>query len=243
MRRAIFLLLIIFHSPTYASDESFNWLNSASGENSSLSGKCNYVDKSNNMICNLRQLSVRRKMTETDFSQKVRDSINEVNEELKNQSIDNYVDKIYGEVCKKLSPEIKSSMIGNQINYYNTIEDLCKKPTKEKVLNIYKGALQQDRDTCKVFEYDTGDFEFEQISENKWVSTNKPSGECSVVSILTLERSPESSFLWTYNQVKHYTNTATKLCKSLAENVKPMSYSWNGKTSIEMNCKFIEFGM
>tara|TARA_R110002124_G_C8971684_1_gene515185 strand:+ start:8431 stop:9162 length:732 start_codon:yes stop_codon:yes gene_type:complete len=243
MRSTITILLIAFHLPTYASDESFNWLKSTSGENSALSGKCNYLGNSSDMNCNLRQLSIRKKITETSFNKQVENSITELNNEMKGETIDSYVKKIYGDICNQLSPVMKSSMRGTEIIAYNNIETLCKKPTKKKLLNIYMESLKQERDTCKVFEYDTGNFEFEQVNSNKWVSTNKPSGECSVVSILTLERNPESSFLWRYNQVKHYTNTATKLCKSLADNVKPMSYSWNGKSPLEMNCKYIEFGL
>ncbi len=243
MRTTVTLLLIVFHFSTYASDETFNWLKSTSGENSSLSGECDYVGKSQNMICSLRQLSVRRKISEDKAKQQVKDAIHELDEALKKETIDSYINKTFDGVCNKLSPEVKGSLTGIGVDVYNIIEQLCKNPTKKNLVQFYMLTIQVERDTCKVFEYDTGDFEFEKISENKWVSTNKPSGVCSVVSILTLERSPESSFLWTYNQVKHYTNTKTELCKNLAENVKPMSYSWNGETSVEMNCKHIEFGM
>jgi len=243
MRTTITLLLIVFHFTTYASDESFNWLKSTSGENSSLSGVCDFVGQSQNMICSLRQLSVRRKISEDKANQQVKDAIQEVDEALKKETIDSHINKIFGDVCNRLSPEIRRSLTGSEVDAYNNIEQLCNKPTKQRLIQFYMFTIEEQRDTCKVFEYDVGTYEFEKVNENKWVSTNSPSGECSVVSILSLERSPGSSFLWEYNQVKHYTNTKTELCKSLAENVKPMSYSWNGEASIEMNCKHIEFGM
>jgi hypothetical protein len=244
MRGTIALILIVIHFSTYASDESFNWLKSTSGENSSLSGECDYVRKSQNMICSLRQLSVRKKTSEDKTKQQVEDAIQELDEALVKETIDSYIKSISGDICNKLSPERRRrSLTSSEVDAYNSIEQLCDKPTKKKLLQFYMISIEQQRDTCKVVEYDVGTFEFEKINENKWVSTNSPKGECSVVSILSLERSAESSFLWAYSQVKHYTNTKTELCKTLAENVKPMSYSWNGKTSVEMNCKHIEFGM
>jgi len=243
MRWTNALLLIFFHFSIFAADETFNWLNSTSGENSALSGQCDYMGESQNMICNLRQLSARKKISEEEFNQQIKDAISELDEALEKETINSYINKTFGEVCNRLSPEIKRSMTGSEIDAYNNIYELCKKPTKKRLIQFYTWSVEQERDTCKVFEYDVGYFEFEKINENKWVSTNPPSGECSVVSILSLERSPKDSFLWEYSQVKHYTNTTTEMCKSLAVNVKPMSYSWNGKSPIEMNCKYIEFGL
>jgi hypothetical protein len=99
------------------------------------------------------------------------------------------------------------------------------------------------KNTCKVSETDTGSYSFKPVNENKWVSNNGPSGSCGTVIVMTLERDPKHLTLWNYSQVRHFTNTEESMCKSFAENNIPMSYSWNGGPSIQMDCKYIDFGL
>jgi hypothetical protein len=242
--KILLLSSVLISFSSLSADINFNWLQSTSGQKSALSGTCNYVDSSNDMDCNLRQLSVRKKLSIEDGKKNVNEAILEVDSELKNKTIGEYVKEELGSTCEQIplgDEELKS--LGNDRSAYDAIVDICNVPTREKLIKLMSSSVENDIKTCKVYEYDTGDFLFNQVNDNKWVSTNKPTGQCGAVTILTLERDPKHNSLWNYSQIRHYTNTESELCKSLSEMNEAMSYSWNGKSSLKMGCEYIEFGM
>lgn len=244
MKKILLLSSLFIGFKSFSADITFNWLKSTSGQNSALSGTCDYKDASNDMVCNLRQLSVRKKLSPEDAKKDIEAATLELDTELKNKNIKEYVDEKLGSVCKKIplsDAELKS--LGSDREAYDAIVDICKKPSRDKVLALITSSAKNDLKTCKVMDYDIGDYQFNQVNDKKWVSTNEPTGQCGAVTILSLEQHPKYDSLWSYSQVKHYTNTESELCKSLSEINEPMSYSWNGKDGLKMDCKFIEFGM
>jgi hypothetical protein len=245
MRQILVSCFMLLPMLSLASDLEFNWLTSTTGENSALSGKCDYIDSSLVMNCNLRQMSVRKLLSEAEVKQQQDETIKEFDTELKNQSASEYVSKNFDDACKKMSEVIEKidQLDESKRNEYNRFSDICDNPTREKILNLFLSTITLQSETCKVFEWDTGDFVFKPVNDNKWVSTNEPIGECGIVVIATLERDPTHHALWEYSQIKHYTNQTSELCKEFKENGGNMSYSWNSKSPIEMNCKYIEFGL
>jgi hypothetical protein len=244
MKNILLISALLMSFNALSADVNFNWLKSTSNQNSSLSGTCEYVNSSNDMDCNLRQISVRKKTDMEDANKTISEATLELDSKLKDKGIKGYVKEMLGETCEKipLSDEVISSL-GTDREGYDAIVDICNAPTRDKILNFLTLAVKNDVETCKVFDYDIGNFLFNKVSEKKWVSTNKPSGQCAVITILTLEQHPEHNTLWNYSQIKHYTNTESEFCKSLSVMYEPMSYSWKGRSSLKMDCKFIEFGM
>jgi len=244
MKKILLLSFLFISLNSFSADETFNWLKSTSGQNSALSGTCNYLDASNDMICNLRQVRVSKKLSPEDAEKDLNAAILELNTDLKDKSIKEYVDEKLGSICKKIplsQTEIES--LGSDREAYDAVVDICKSPSREKIVALVTSSAKNDLKTCKVMDYDIGNFQFNQVNDRKWVSTNEPSGQCGTVTILTLEQHPKHDSLWNYSQIRHYTNTESEFCKNLSEINEPMSYSWNGNKSLKMNCEFIEFGM
>lgn len=244
MKETLILSTLLISFSSIAADVNFNWLKSTSGQNSALSGTCDYLDSSNDMICNLRQILVRKKLSFEDAEKEIKTATQELDSGLKGKSIKEYVSEQFGSVCEKIplsEDEIQS--LGTDREFYDSVVDICKSPTRDMVLSLVTLSTKTDLKTCKVMEYDTGNFEFNQVNNRKWVSTNEPSGECGAVTIMTLEKHPKHDSLWNYSQIRHYTNAESKLCKSLSEMNEPISYNWNGKSSLKMDCEYIEFGM
>ena len=244
MKNTLLISSLLLSFNTLSADVNFNWLKSTSNQNSALSGACEYVASGNDMDCNLRQISVRKKTDMADANKTINEATLELDSKLKDKGIKGYVKEMLGETCKQLPlSDEKINSLGTDREAYDYIVDICNAPTRDKILNFLTLSVKNDVETCKVMDYDTGNFLFNQVGERKWVSTNKPSGQCSVITILTLEQHPEHDSLWNYSQIKHYTNTESELCKNLSEMYEPMSYSWKGRSSLKMDCKFIEFGM
>jgi hypothetical protein len=238
MRNLTALLMVIFSTGTFASDESFNWLNSTSNQNSALSGSCDYVNTSD-LKCNLRQLNVRKKVSDEDSIKNLNEIENLIDSGLQNQTAEAFMESEFPDFCT----DLESSEVEVDEGTYSVYKKMCQETSRESIIGALSYSAKMEAETCNVMEYDVGDYIFERINENKWVSTNKPSGLCGAVTLLSLEREPESPSLWSYSQVRHYTNTETETCKKLDEINEPMSYSWQGKNNIEMNCKFIQFGL
>jgi hypothetical protein len=244
MKKTLLISSLFISFNSFSADVNFNWLKSTSAENSALSGTCDYLDSSNDMVCNLRQLSVRKKLSPEDAEKHIKAATLELDTELKNKSIKEYVDEKLGSVCKKIPlSEAELQSLGSDREAYDSIVDICKLPSRDKLLSLLTSSTKNDIKTCKVMDYDIGNYQFNQVNDKKWVSTNEPSGQCGAITILTLEQHPKHNSLWNYSQIKHYTNTESDLCKGFAEINKPMSYSWNGNSSLKMGCEFIEFGM
>jgi hypothetical protein len=243
--KIILLLSSLFISfNTLSADVTFNWLKSTSNQNSALSGTCDHLESSNDMLCNLRQISVRKKKSPEDAIKEINALSFELDAELKNKTIKEYVFEHLGSVCEKIPlSETEIQSFGTALEAYLAIVDICKEPTRDKVHSFLISSSKNDVRTCKVIEYDTGDYRFNQVNDRKWVSTNEPSGQCGAVTILTLEQEPKHDTLWDYSQIRHYTNTESELCKSLSEANEPMSFSWDGNPSVKMDCEFIEFGL
>ncbi|MGK2232417.1 MAG: hypothetical protein ACI92O_001588 [Colwellia sp.] len=244
MKKILLLSSLFISFNSFSADVTFNWLKSTSGQNSALSGTCDFSDESNDMVCNLRQIRVSKKLSPEDAEKDIKAATLELDTDLKDKSIKEYVDEKLGSVCKKIPlSETDIQSLGSDREAYDAIVDICKSPSRNKVLALVTSSAKNDLKTCKVMDYDTGNFQFNQVSDRKWVSTNEPSGQCGAVTILSLEQHPKHDSLWNYSQIRHYTNTESELCKSLSEINEPMSYSWNGNKSLKMECEFIEFGM
>jgi hypothetical protein len=244
MKKILSLSSFFISFNSLSADVTFNWLKSTSGQNSALSGTCDYLDASNDMICNLRQISVVKKLSPEDAEKDINAATLELDTDLKDKSIKEYVDEKLGSVCIKIPlSQAELQSLGSDREAYDAIVDICKSPSRDKVLSLVTSSAKNELKTCKVMDYDTGDFQFNQVNDRKWVSTNEPSGQCGAVTILTLEQHLKHDSLWNYSQIRHYTSTETELCKSLSEINEPMSYSWNGNKSLKMGCEFIEFGM
>ena len=119
--------------------------------------------------------------------------------------------------------------------------EICKNPSLDKFENFFEQTIIDETKTCKVFsDYEGWTAKFKKVAPNKWISNEGPSGLCNNVFLFTLEHEPKYPTLWTYTQVRTYSDQENKFCKGLEVN-KPLIYDWHGKT-IELNCKFIEYG-
>lgn len=237
MKKCIPLALTFFSFYAFSADIEFNWLKSTSGNNSALSGACNYISDTSDLNCNLRQIMVRKKAKKED-----------VDAQVKNLKVEIEAPEEFAKVKKQFLTEMcpKMSEASAQMDDLVAVEKfrkICKTPSKENFIDALTYMYRVDERTCKVMDYDVGNFVFEQVNENKWVATNKPSGQCGVVNVMSLERHPDYSSLWSYSQVRHYTNTETQFCKELSAVNEPITNSWNGKSSIKMNCEYVEFGL
>ena len=228
-------MLISFNA--FSSDISFNWLKSETGENSALSGKCNFINSSNELDCNLRQISVRKKSSFEDAQAEINNITKELDTLLETQSLNDIRKKHFSKICTAL-PERQDKV---DATTFNKFKQMCEDTTRESIIDVLTISAKNSILTCRVMERDIGNYKFLQVNEKKWVSTNEPSGECGIVLVATFER--YKNHLWSYSQVRHYTNTETKVCKSLSEINEPISYSWKGTDTINMNCQFIEFGI
>lgn len=238
----LFMLLVLCFSviikSASASDISFNWLNSTSNQKSALSGSCESLEDAS-LLCNLRQISVRKAISSEEAAQSIVEVKTEIEEALKSRSVDNLIEYEFAEICKELpNPEVEVAP-----KFLEAFSKVCNLRTKETLVDALILTIMVKEQTCKVIEYDIGDYIFDQVNQHKWVSTNKPSGICGAVTVLSLEKNPEHQTLWKFDQVRHYTNTETETCKELDAMNQPISYAWNGRSLIEMNCKYIEFGL
>tara|TARA_R110000744_G_C19367168_1_gene562008 strand:+ start:364 stop:1098 length:735 start_codon:yes stop_codon:yes gene_type:complete len=244
MKKTLLLSSLLISFSSISADVNFNWLKSTSGQNSSLSGTCDNLESSNDMVCNLRQISVRKKLSTQDAKKSLVDVTLELDAKLKTNTIKEYVINVLGSACEKIPlSEAEIQSLGEESEAYNDIIDICNSPTRDKMLAFLTSSVKKQIKTCKVIEYDVGNYRFNQVNDKKWVSTNEPSGQCGAVTILTLENHPEHSALWDYSQIRHYTNTESEICKGFAKMNEPMSFSWNGASSVKMDCDYIEFGM
>jgi hypothetical protein len=239
MKHLILLSSLLLSFNSLSAEITFNWLKSTSGENSALSGSCDYVGSTSDLNCHLKQVSVRKKSDPEKVRKEIESVVADIDKQLKTKTMEQFKKVEFGEFCSKL-PENQNKVEKVIFDQFMT---MCNNTTRQTVIEALSLTAKQAGNTCKVMDYDIGNYIFNQVNENKWVSTNKPSGSCGVVTVLTLERSPEHKSLWSYSQIKHYTNTETEMCKSFAEINKPIAYSWNGQSNIKMGCKYIEFGM
>jgi len=242
MKRVLLVAGLMISMNSIASEETFNWLKSTSGDNSALSGVCSYVGNSRNMECNIRQISISKKMSKSKAEAQRSKLIAEIDKGISELGLEKYISDSLGDICKKIT-KAKSALIDSNQGMYSIIIDMCKKPSRDALISLYSLMHEIDMKTCNVFDYDTGTFLFEPVNKDKWVSNNGPGGSCGVVVVMTLEREKDISSLWTYTQNKQYTNTTNATCKSLAEAAEPMSYSWNGGSLVEISCEYINFGM
>jgi hypothetical protein len=239
MKHIILLSSLLLSFNSLSAEISFNWLKTTSGENSALSGSCDYVGSTSDLNCNLKQVSVRKKSSPEEVKEDIKSVIAEIDNQLKTKTIEQFKKVEFGDFCSKL-PENQNKVEKVIFDQFMT---MCNNTTRQTVIEALSLTAKQAGKTCKVMDYDLGNFIFNQVNENKWVSTNKPSGNCGSVTVMSLERNPEYATLWSYSQIRHYTNTETEMCKSLAEINEPIAYSWNGQSNIKMDCEYIEFGM
>ncbi|GAC28255.1 hypothetical protein [Brumicola pallidula] len=230
-------LMVLVSINVPAADESFNWLKSTSNQNSTLSGTCDYIN-ARDLKCNLRQIQVKKKTSPEDVLKSIQEMKDEVYSKLQNQTVEEFRKSEFNDFCSQL--DANKDQVSEGV--YTVFNKMCKETSKDTIIDALSYTVKIEGETCNVKDFDLGDSIFERVNENKWVSTNGPSGECGTVAVLSIEREPDHQFLWNYAQVRHYTNTETELCKQFVEVNEPMSYSWKGKSPIEMSCKFIEFG-
>jgi hypothetical protein len=185
---------------------------------------------------------VSKELSEEDAKKDLIQAVDELETKLKSISLKEYVEEISGGFCKQLA-EKKEGLGQVSKALLTQMTELCNSPSRENIIALFTSTIDKSKNTCKVYETDTGSFPFEPVNENKWVSNHGPSGVCGVVVIMTLERDPKHLMLWDYSQVRHYTNTVNSMCKSLSKINEPMSFSWNGKSPIQMGCEYINFGL
>jgi hypothetical protein len=119
--------------------------------------------------------------------------------------------------------------------------DVCKNPTYEKLINVWKYLLLVESKTCIVtFRMEPWTLKFKKVSENKRVSNSGPSGLCNNFYLSTLEHEPEANGLWTFTQTRTYAGQEDELCKDFKVG-KTITWDWRDDIK-EMNCQFIEYG-
>lgn len=231
--------LLLTATCALSADHQFHALPSTTGNHSALSGNCYYIGNTLDMDCTLNQQSVRKKISDKEWQSRQNDAHAVIEKALSTQTVESYVKSALGSTCKK----IKNGNYEKREDVHEAIQlliDLCKSPSKDGILKAAVYQNNVDRKTCVFNSMELGQFRFEQVSNTKWVSTNKPSGECGVVTVMELEQ--EDGWLWNFNQVRHYTNTESDFCKDLAAINEPIGFSWKGKESTAMQCEHIEFG-
>lgn len=239
MKIATATILLVISVPVTANtpDISFNWLKSTSGQNSALSGNCS-ENSNGTLSCSLRQIGVRLKVSNDEYLSNLKKSSEDIRNTLETTSAQEFVERDFGEVCKGIT-EFSGEV---DIVALQLVTDMCDNPSESSISQVIEYFMKVEAQTCKVYEIDVGSYTFERVNNSKWVSANNPTGACGAVTVLTLEHEKEHESLWTYKQVRHYTNTETQVCQQMADINEPISYSWKGKSPIELNCKYIEFG-
>ncbi|QTH72034.1 hypothetical protein [Pseudoalteromonas xiamenensis] len=238
MKSNILLCLAMISLNSTAQDFSFNWLNSTTKQNSALSGRCD-TDQLGNFKCNLRQITVRQKSAQEDVDREIEAMKKEFETYSKQITIEQFMAKELPNLCGALESK-KPDIAARDFDKYKSF---CKNPSYAALVDVISLTIRKDARTCKVMERDLGNFTFKQVNENKFVSTNEPSGECGTVTIMSLEREPQYQSLWNFDQVRHYTNLESESCKELDKVNESLSFSWRGRKTIQMNCDYIEFGL
>lgn len=239
--RVILLVVFSFISITSKAEViTFNWLGSTVGQKSALSGRCETIE--GGMQCNLRQLSVSIKLTQQEADEKIYEGRSEIDAALEKLTPREFVDDGLSGVCKKLRSDVELPKEVDQ-ETLELVKRLCQKPNKEDLYKLTEITIKRDSQTCKISDWDLGDFYFKKVSHYKWVSNNGPTGECGAVVIMQLERHPEHEYLWTYSQSKQYTSLDSEMCKRFNEVNIDQGFSWNAPKPIKTNCQYIEFAL
>jgi len=216
-------------------------------ENSSLSGKCTGNTSSYEIECTFWQTRVRLALNPADLNDEVEKVkprlINEFNEfgGLKKwaKSLCNDVNVDSQEFIKKMD-EKKDQMTSRDIRGVNFFIDFCEHPTSSKFEKFLIDSIVDETVTCKVsVDFEGTKANFKKVAKNKWVSNEGPRGLCDETVLIVLEHAGDG-ILWTYIQTRTYANQDNESCRALEVN-KPLVYDWKEKT-IELNCKFIEYG-
>ncbi|RLU00982.1 hypothetical protein [Ketobacter sp.] len=242
-----FLLALAFNFalPITANAESFefNWLQSGSGQKSALSGRCRTIGESDSSLeCNLRQISAAYDLDPDELDNALQKIRTELEDEMKNKSPEELVKKSLGDSC----PLIKQGKVPFADAHKELLvimNRLCDKPTRQDIYRMAEYTKRIESRTCKMTEFDLGDFNFKKVHDNKWVSNNGPVGLCSAIVVMVLERHSQHSYLWSYSQSKQYTDLSTDMCKELNRVNEPQTFSWNAPKPFPMKCDFIEFGL
>jgi hypothetical protein len=240
---------VFFTTKCWAADEPrliyFSYLTSPDKEeNSSLSGECSGNTASYEIECKFWQIRVRLSLDPDNLQQEIQEAKRRMKDEMKD------FDKDIKELCdgiRKRSAELKQLMTNtdrftsHDIKKMQGLINLCDKPTYEKFEKFMIQDIEDRTRTCKVSADPEGwTAKFTKVAENKWVSSEGPTGPCSTVILMTLEHEPSSSSLWTYTRTRTYVDQESEACRGL-EVGKPLVYTWREKT-IELNCQLIEYG-
>ncbi len=223
---------------------TFNHLHSSTGQNSALSGDC-IAENDRTISCSLRQVMFSKKLSKKDAETRTAEYENAIQDALKDKTPAQVVNQEVGKFCfglTDLGNEARSKL-SLEADVFTLFSALCEKPTIENLTKVFQHDLNKQLQTCKVWDYNIGTFQFEKVNERKWVSNNGPQGECGVITVLEIERDPEYSFLYTYHQRRFYIDTESKQCKEIAAINEDISYSWKGKEALKADCSYIEFGM
>ncbi|MBJ2129047.1 hypothetical protein JC525_08870 [Alteromonas sp. IB21] len=225
-----------FSGSAYCALPHFNNLPSSSGQSSALSMVCDeYSDQK--IQCHFNQTSVMKNKPEYTSEQFRKILQLELDEKMQGISIEQFKKNEFGDLCQSDFDNLQVTDLQKEV-----ISGSCRASSKQELVSVYANMHEAKLRTCKVNNIDTGSYLFDQISENKWVSTNKPIGKCGAVLILSIERESSDRPLWTFNQVRHYTNTSSEMCAKLQSINETMTYSWSGQKTIEKDCDYIEFG-
>ena len=232
------IILLTISIQALAQDVTFNWLGSTTGQKSALSGKCDKNELNAAMVCNLRQITFRYKISEEESEKQIKLIPSEFDAELKGRSVKEYIESAMVP-CDEL-PNYKDKI--SDTDMFRRINYLCKSPTRENLISFAEHSIKNDTKTCVFGEFDIGEFSFEKVNNTRWVSNNGPTGDCGAIVVMTLDQHPEHSALWEYAQTKYYSNVETEFCKGLSKAAEPMGYSWQAPKPLKANCEFIEYG-
>lgn len=232
----ILLFPFLFSSVAHSALPYFNNLPSSSGQSSALSMICNEYSIQQ-IQCHFNQTSVTKVKPEFTREQFKKIVQLELDEKMQGSSIEQFKKDEFGDICQSDLDNLKATDLQKEV-----ILGTCRASSKQELVDVYANMHDAESRTCKVNNIDTGSYIFDQVSEHKWVSTNKPSGECGAVLILSIEKESEERPLWTFNQLRHYTNTDSEMCAKLQSINEALVYSWSGQKTIEKDCDYIEFG-
>lgn len=226
MKTLIFAVTIIFACNLMAADTappSFVVLMEDGQSNSALTIACNSIDQ---------------KTIECDFTQKRITNI-------KPDIIPN--DESLKQGIAQFSKLCSSSDIPNPVNAYDHKEmgifmESCsciEKKGSDKI-SCLKGYLKERStiiaETCKI---SANNFThvLKKVSPGKWMRVNEPSGLCSIVNSIVIEKI--GKYDWKYTQIRLSIDKKVEACKAFDENV-PLIYRSDLPKIDTLPCKYID---
>lgn len=120
--------------------------------------------------------------------------------------------------------------------------EYCRNPTPQTMTKFVTANFDRDSRTCNVSGYRFS-MNFKKVDDSVWASNSGPDGECGVITIARLEKSPENPSFWNYVQQRVITNPNASVLAGIpcsGFDRSEQRYVWRSKEKYAQ-CDYVKF--